>query len=206
MDSAGQILFAIGLGSLLMGGFKSSLLLRGTTRPESVTIAQLGNPDGTSNVHLTVTDYRFGKHIVTLKEDGSWQRVWIPLLTEDGKWTQRPVVVHSKYIKNRAQLGAVLKRERVTGVASNFMQSLGSNQQQQFARFYPNDDLRGAIALELDASMPSPWIAYPLLLLGIVTFPASLRMLYLAYFQPTPPSEQGSDNSEMDSEPPTTFS
>jgi hypothetical protein len=202
MSLTGRFLFIIGLGALLMGGFQSSLLVRGTTRPESFTIAQLGDPNGTSNVHLTVTDYRFGKHIVTLKENGSWQRVWIPLLTQDGKWTKRPVVVHSKEITNPAELDDVLERAEVTGVASNFMKSLGSNQQQQFAKFYPNDDLRGAIALELDASMPSPWIAYPLFLFGIVTFTAGLRMIYVAYFQPAPLPMPMMNPQTTDADPP----
>lgn len=151
--------------------------------PERITIAQLGRIDGSSNVHLTVTDYRFGKHIVTQKDDGSWKRVWIPLLTNAGKWTERPVVVHSKHVNNPAQLNAVLRREEATGVVSNFMQSLGSKQREQFAKVYPNDDLRGAIALQLDASMPSPWIAYSLLTIGILTFPFTLRLCYVAFFR-----------------------
>jgi hypothetical protein len=197
MRFAGRLLFIIGLGALLMGGFKSSLLLRGTKHPESVTIGQLGALDGTSNVHLTVTDYRFGEHIVTIKDDGRWERVWIPLLTKGGHWTQRPVVAHSKNIENFAQLEAVRTRSEVTGVVSNFMQSLGSNQQREFAKLYPSDDLHGAIAIEIDATMPSPWIAFPMFMFGIVAFPAGLCMLYLGYFRPPTTGGPPTDNQAV---------
>ena len=178
MSFVGRILFYIGTGALLMGGYKSSLLLRGSIDPERVTIADVGNVNGTSNVHLSVTNFRFGKHIVTLKEDQTWQRIWIPLLLPDGSWPDRKVVVHSKHVDNPAQLGAILQRNAVTGVASNFFQSLGSNQQEQFASIYPNVDLRGAIALELDVTMPSPWVAYPMFLFGFIAFPTSIRLMF----------------------------
>ena len=168
MSFVGRILFYLGLGTLLMGGYKSSLLVRGSADPERASIADIGNVNGTSNVHLTVTDFVFGKHIVTLKDDGSWRRVWIPLLLPDGSWPDRKVVVHSNHIDNPAQLNAVMKRKTVTGVATNFFQSLGTNQQEQFAAIYPSVNLSGAIALELDGTMPSPWVACPLFVLSLI--------------------------------------
>jgi hypothetical protein len=178
MSVAGRILFYLGTGALLMGGYKSSLLLRGSVAPERASISNIGKINGTSNVHLTITDFKFGKHIVTLKDDGTWQRVWIPLLLPDGSWPDRKVVLHSKHIKDPAQLNAVLQRETVTGVATNFFQSLGTNQQEQFAPIYPNVNLSGAIALELDGTMPSPWVAYPLLLFGLVGFPLGIKLMF----------------------------
>ena len=178
MSFAGRILFYLGTGALLMGGYKASLLLRGTVAPEQATIADIGKVDGTSNVHLTVTDFKFGDHIVTLQDDGAWQRVWIPLLKPDGSWPDRKVVLHSKEIKDPVQLNRVLKRKTVTGVATNFFQSLGTNQQKQFAPLYPNVNLSGAIALELGGTMPSPWIAYPLFVFGLVAFPLGVKLMF----------------------------
>ncbi|QDV86839.1 hypothetical protein [Planctomycetes bacterium TBK1r] len=178
MSFPGRILFYLGTGALLMGGYKSSLLLRGSVIPERAMLTSIGKVNGTSNVHLTVTDFEFGKHIVTLKDDGTWQRVWIPLLLPDGSWPDRKVVLHSQHIKNPAQLNAVLKRKTVTGVATNFFQSLGKNQQEQFAPLYPNVNLSGAIALELDGAMPSPWVAYPLLIFGLVGFPWGIKLMF----------------------------
>lgn len=174
----GRILFYLATGALLMGGYQSSLLLRGSVHPERATIREIGDVNGTSNVHLTVTDFEFGQHIVTLKENGDWRRVWIPLLLPDGSWPDRKVVLHTNRVDNLAQLNTVLKRTTVTGVATNFLQSLGSNQQEQFAPIYPNVDLDGAIALELDGSMPSPWIAYPLLVFGLVGLPVSIKLMF----------------------------
>ena len=178
MSFTGRILFYLGTGAVLMGGYQSSLLLRGTVDPERATITEIGAADGTTNVHLTVTDFEFGKHIVTLKDDGTWERVWIPLLLPDGSWPVRKVVLHSGEIKDPAQLNAALKLRTVTGVATNFYQSLGRNQQEEFEPIYPNVELRGAIALELDGKMPSPWIAYPLFIFGLVAFPSGIKLMF----------------------------
>src|SRR5262249_1615370 len=150
MRIVGRILFIAGLGAFLLGGFDVTLLLRGTRRPEVITAAALGAADGTRNVHLTGTNFKFGDRIVIEKHDtGKWQRVWLAVLSRDGQWTPRPIVAHTKHVSNQEELSRLLKQEEITGVVSNGMQSLGSNQQEQFATHYPSADLSGAIALEI---------------------------------------------------------
>ncbi len=190
---AGKLLFTFGVGMLIMGGYQSSLLLRGTKVAEVVSIDELGRADGTNNVHLTVTDFAFGEYIVTYKKDGSPQRAWFPLLTKDGKWTDRPVVLHSKHCTSPTDITNLIQQKSVTGVVSNFMQSLGSFQRDQFAKIYPNDDLQGAIALELDATLPSPWIAFPLFFSGVLATALGCRSLFRALF---PTRERSSETWE----------
>jgi hypothetical protein len=179
MRFAGRILFIAGLGAFLIGGFDVTLLLRGTRMPEVTTAAALGAADGTSNVHLTVTNFRFGDGIVIEKDDrGNWKRVWLPVLTPDGQWTPRPIVAHTNQVSNQEELGRLLKQDGITGVVSNGMQSLGSNQQKQLAVRYPSVDLSGAIALEIGRRFPSPFLAYPVAIGGLIALVAGIGLCF----------------------------
>jgi hypothetical protein len=176
---AGKILFICGLGALLIGGFDVTLLLRGTRTPEVTTVEALGAADGTNNVHLRVTDFRFGESILIEKDDnGKWNRVWLPVLTPEGQWTPRPIVAHTRHVSSQEELSQLLKQNEVTGVVSNGMQSLGRNQQQQFAVHYPNANLSGAIALEIGRRFPSPLVAYPVATAGLIAFVVGLGLSF----------------------------
>ena len=178
MNFLGRLLFLVGLAAVLIGGFDVSLLLRGTRSPEVVTITELGADDGTRNVHLAVTDFQFGDGFVLEEEEGEWKRVWVPILTPEGKWTDRPVVLHTTRVANEGDLDRLYQRETVTGIVTNFRQGLGSNQRKEFAKSYPSADLRGAIALELDGRFPSPFVAYPMAIVGAIMFLFGIGMLF----------------------------
>jgi hypothetical protein len=189
MRLVGRILLIAGLGALLLGGFDVTLLLRGTRTPEVTTAAALGAADGTSNVHLTVTNFRFGDGIVIEKDDtGNWTRVWVPVLTPDGQWTPRPIVAHTRQVANQEELDRFLRQEEITGVVSNGMQSLGSNQQQQFATHYPSADLSGALALEIGRRFPSPFVAYPVAIGGLIAFAVGIGLCFGWIGKPRMPS------------------
>lgn len=170
MRFLGRILLIVGLGALLLGGFEVNLLLQGTRTPEVTTATALGATDGTNNVHLTVTNFRFGQGIIEKDGSGNWKRVWLPVLTPGGQFTPRPIVAHTTQISNDEELAQLLKQDEITGVVSNGMQSLGSNQQKQFAVHYPTADLSGAIALEIGRRFPSPLVAYPVAIAGLIAF------------------------------------
>ncbi len=126
-----RLLFIAGLGCLILGGSDVSLLLRGTATPEETTAKTLGSEEGIRNVHLTVKEFQFGSRVVIEKDDdGKWKRVWIPVLTPYGKWTPRPIVIHTSQISNREELEQFLNRDQVTGFISNGIQGLGRYQQQ----------------------------------------------------------------------------
>src|SRR3982751_3905553 len=120
MRLVARILFIAGLGFLLIGGFCVFLLLRGTRTPEVTTAEALGTPNGTRNVHLTVTNFRFGDGLIIEKDDhDKWKRVWVPVLTPDGRWTPRPIVAHTNRVSNPEELGQLLEQKEITGVVSN---------------------------------------------------------------------------------------
>jgi hypothetical protein len=174
-----RFLFIIGLGVLLIGGFDVSLLLRGTRTPEVTTLEALGAADGSSNVHLTVTNFKFGDGIVIEKEDPDhWKRVWVPVLTPGGQWTARPIVAHTNRVSDQQELDRFLKQDKITGVVSNGMQSLGRNQQRKFAVHYPTADLSSALALEIGRRFPSPFVAYPLTIGGLCALVAGIWLRF----------------------------
>ena len=53
-----------------------------------------------------------------------------------------------------------------------------SKKRKEFAKSYPSDDLRGAIALELDGRFPSPFVAYPVAIVGAIMLFFGLGMLF----------------------------
>src|SRR5947209_6427971 len=119
MRLVGRILLIAGLGALLLGGFDVTLLVRGTPTPEVTTAAALGAADGTSNVHLSVTNFKFGDGVVVEQDDsGKWKRVWLPVLTPDGKWTPRPIVAHTSRVSNQEELARLVEQYEITGVFS----------------------------------------------------------------------------------------
>lgn len=178
MDSGAQFLLIAGFFGTIYGGVDVSLLWRGTPQPQEVTLTELGARDGTNNVHLTVTEFQFGDGmVIQYEEDGGWDAIWIPLLTPDGKWTDHPVVLHSGRITNDAELERTLQLTSVTGVVSNFKQGLGVTQQAEFAKLYPNADLRSAIAIQLNGKFPSPSIAYTALICGVIAVVAGIRRI-----------------------------
>jgi hypothetical protein len=87
-----------------VGGIDLTLLLRGTRTPEVTTATALGATDGTNNVHLTITNFRFGEGIIEKDGTGNWKRVWLPVLTPGGQFTPRPIVAHTKQISNDDEL------------------------------------------------------------------------------------------------------
>jgi hypothetical protein len=171
-----DILVIAGLGATLLAGFDVLLLIRGTPSPERVTIAALGAEDGIRNAHLSVVDFQFGELIVE-GADEERGRIWLPLLAQDGQWTDRPVVIHTPEV-SEPELKELLAKETVTGVVSNGMQSLGLKQRDLFAAIYPSADLRGAIAIQLNGRFPNPYVAYPVTIAGIIALAFGLRLTF----------------------------
>ncbi|HXY34690.1 MAG TPA: hypothetical protein VEI07_10715 [Planctomycetaceae bacterium] len=179
MGFVGKLLLIIGLGATLLGGFEVWLLWRGTKEAEQITLEELGKRDGTNNVHLTITNFALGKSFIGRKnKDEEWQIVWVPLLSPEGKWTPRPVVAWSNAVHNQDELAALYKRRTLTGVVSNGKQSVGQNQREMLAQKYPNVDLSGAIAFEIDGKFPSPLIAYPITAVGVIFLALGLRSFF----------------------------
>lgn len=167
MNRVLSIFMILGFGLTILGGFNVMLLIRGTSKPELVTIESLGQKNGTTNVHLSIKGYVVGKHIVESDDEGNWNRVWIPLLAPKNKWTPRPVIAHVRDVSNQGELDDLLNSGILTGVVSNGMLSLGKDRRKQFAIHYPKTNLYKAISFEINGSFPSPFIAYPQFIIGI---------------------------------------
>ena len=157
-----------GLGLALYFGFELYLLSRGTAKPQPMTVAELGRKGSLANVHVTITDFQPAEQFLIETEGDRWNRVWIPLFTPEGKWTERPVMAYVTGVQNDVELSAKIGGSELTGVVTNGMQGFGKNQQEQIAPAYPGVDLSDAIAFQIGRSFPSPLVAVPLFLLGVV--------------------------------------
>lgn len=174
----GLLMCLIAFGLLLLGGFDIWLLYRGSLEPEEVGLTALGDPNGTKNVHLTITNFVFGDGIVFIFDDEKWERAWIPLLSPDGEWTERPVVAYTNSSFTQSELKQLLERDKLTGVVTNGIKGFGSNQREKMAPMYPGANLKGAIAFEIDGKYPSPYFAYPLTALGAAVMAFGLGIVF----------------------------
>ena len=168
MHLLGKVALVAGLGLAVYFGFELYLLSRGTAEPQPMTVAALGRKGPLANTHVTVTDFQAAEQFLIEMENNRWVRVWIPLFTPDGEWTERPVMAFVSGVQNDAELSAKMSGDQLTGVVTNGMQNFGTNQQGQIAPAYPGVDLSDTIAFQIGRAFPSPLIAIPLFLLGVV--------------------------------------
>ncbi|WP_339727025.1 hypothetical protein [uncultured Gimesia sp.] len=174
-----RILFVLGLAGTIFGARETLLVFRGTAEPEQVTLAALGQKDGTDNVHLTITDFEFGEGVVfEEKKNGEWKQIWIPLVLEGEKWTDRPVIARTNEISREADLISLILKPELTGVVSNFLGGLGSDQKKQFKAMYPNAALDGAIVFDLNKKFPSPIYAISILVVGVVCLIGAIGLFF----------------------------
>lgn len=174
-----RLILILGFGALIYGGFETAIAVQGTSEPEVVTLTDLGKKDGTNNVHLTITDFEFGENYLIESDDtGRWKRVWFPLVLPGEKWTERPVVAYATHLNQETELNPLLARRSLTGVVTNVSQRLGSDQQEQFKKMYPDANLSGAIAFHIDRRLPSLFLMIPLTLLGLAMVIFSLGDLF----------------------------
>src|SRR5262245_45002746 len=173
-----RLLLLGGFGLLLIGGFDVSLLLRGSAEPDRITLQELGQKNGTGNVHLSITDYVVGSGMVMEKDDNDGgKRIWMRRHTPTGEWTDRPIIAHAR-VSDQAQLDRFLERSSLTCVVTNGLQGVGKYQQEKFAESYPGVNLDSAIAFQVDRRFPSPFVAFPVTIIGLLMFGIGLASLF----------------------------
>jgi len=147
-----KLFFVVGLCASLMGAFDVlPFLQRRAREPKRVTLEELGNRHVSQNEQLVITKFLVDQRILCEKRpDGSWSRVWIPLLAADGKSTPRPVVAWSNAAPNQAKLKTLLDHQVLTGQVTNDIPSLSQSQREKFAATYPHVDLNRAILVRID--------------------------------------------------------
>ncbi len=100
------------------GLWEKKNLARGSATPQRVRYDDLVVRGPGDNIHVTITDFTFAPGYVVDEDDGSWQKVWIPMqpATVQGLNVHRRVVVRSSNIKTKAQLEDFYDRTEVTGL------------------------------------------------------------------------------------------
>jgi len=100
------------------GLWKKKTLARGSATPQRVRHDDLALRGAGDNIHVTITDFKFAPGYVVEEDNGSWQRVWIPMEPASVgrlKVHQR-VVVRSSDIDSKRELEEFYRRKEVTGL------------------------------------------------------------------------------------------
>ncbi len=163
-----RLLFIIGAGLSIYGGFESYLFTCATTKPQEITVSQLGKPGPIANRHVTITEFTIPNQYLIEEKNGQWLMVWVPLFNPAGSFTERPVMAYVRHVKDEHDLAQRLDHPQLTGIITNHSQGFGQKQQQEAAPMFPGVDLSNVIAFEVGRAFPSPYITIPLIVLGLV--------------------------------------
>jgi hypothetical protein len=101
--------------------------------PTAVRLADLTAAGAGGNLHVRVTDLRFGSDYVYKTSYGSWDLVFVPVLA-DGRVR---ALVKSSRVQSAEELPSLVAQPAVTGVVVNDRYTLGTEEANQLAQKYP---------------------------------------------------------------------
>src|SRR5262249_20508329 len=133
----------------------SYMLSAGSPTPTRMAVSELGAQGPGDNIHVTVTEFGFGRQYAILKEKGRWTRVYIPLLPPDGSKGIR-VVVTTQRVLDQAQLARFVQQTTLTGIIGNDVPLVRSPGVMHLENSYPGVDFSQVLILEVDWTFPSP--------------------------------------------------
>jgi hypothetical protein len=106
----------------------------GTPTPADVPLASLTTDGAGGNLHVHVTDLQFGPAYALETTYGTWERIWIPVLSRG----RVRAVVKTSDVKDAGQLGEFRARPGVTGVVTNDLPTLKSVEFERLRASYPD--------------------------------------------------------------------
>jgi hypothetical protein len=159
--------------SLFVGGMigyfgwqEWTLFSSGSATPQSIRLADLAANGPGKNVHVTVTDYTFIPQVGIYEEkNGVWQSAWFPLVVpgDPGK----AIIIKNSKVKNDNQVTAYIeaasRSQSVTGIITNSIRSLGTEETGKLKNMLPGVDVSKTLVLEEGRSFPSSGFVFGLL-------------------------------------------
>jgi len=211
MDRKFAILLSLCLGVLCafvhrFATYSLSELNNDDTQATSVSCEQLLLEWPDNNFHLRLTDYQRGKRFVAVDQDqdGSWEKVYIPLfpnhLTALGN-NYRSVIVHFDDVKNETELVARLAADELDAQLWYTQQTLPAATHSEMSQHYRLMDFSKCVVLQGGFRPASKKIAtfavmgsyFGLIAAGIVAVWNLVAMLI-----PTPAPRQFFDDEDED--------
>lgn len=183
-------LLVAGIGCCVLAVIEFQLWLKGSSQPETITLADLGSAESISNIHLEITDFTINDNYVVEQDEksGKVRKGWF-LLEIPGKNpidpsgttpTERPVVAQISGDEDHMQ--EVFLRNALRGVVTTDGSGLDEDLKRDFGPSIRKGSLVNAIKFEVDRSFPSLVWVIPLFLGGIVLM---LAFVYLTFLRPT---------------------
>lgn len=123
----------------------------GTPTPVDVSLADLSTDGVGGNLHVHVTDLRFGPDYIAESRYGSWTCVWVPVLFQG----RVRAVVKTSHVKDEGQLRALCSQPDVAGILTNDLRSLGSAEFNQLKERYPGVNFYALPVVEEAQTFPT---------------------------------------------------
>lgn len=152
------------IASFFLLGFawmERNLAVGASTTPEEISLKDLiaRGPEGNPNIILK--DYELGDNYVYDKEkySKSWKKVWVPVMAvTDPEHADPPgrhaavknvqAILVSTRVKNESELVDRLDQERLPGMVTNRIDSLGYQEKELLSKSYPNANLDKCLIIE----------------------------------------------------------
>ncbi len=183
-------LLIAGIGCCFLAVIEFRLWSKGSSQPETITLAELGSADSVSNIHLEITNFTVNDNYVVeqAENSGKVRKGWFlleipgnnPLDPLESSPTERPVVVQIS--GDEDHMKDVLQRNELRGVVTTDGSGLDKDLKRQFGPSIRQGSLDNAIKFEVERSFPSLVWVIPLFLGGIVLM---LAFVYLTFFRPS---------------------
>jgi hypothetical protein len=162
-----QTLLLVALVGLVMGGILAwlggqqlSIYKQGSATPQDIRLADLAEHGPGNNIHVRVTDFTFGKHLVVEEKRGRWNRVWIPMLpagADPGDRTAKVKVLAKSFnVPDETELARFTSRHVLTGVLTNSIWPLDSSEESHLKKEYPESDFSSVLIVQEGYSFPTP--------------------------------------------------
>jgi hypothetical protein len=162
----GGTLGLVALLALVFGGIftwvgvqDAIIFSQGSREPQVIRLADLEAQGPGDNIHLTVTDFRFGPNFVAEEKRGQWNRVWIPVFPEGQQQDDKKaikVLVKTFHVKNDNERQVFYQKRNLTGIITNSIHSLDSSELRELQKGYPGVDTSAILVIEEGRSFPGP--------------------------------------------------
>jgi hypothetical protein len=169
-----KLLMVIGGVVMVYFGIQESRLAnQASATPRMMTCAELAANGPGDNAHIGMSKFLLCEQAFVFegsKRSEAYKTVWVPAVPADGEYvrtirsmmqtigkldtlpppTDIRVLVKSKHVKNEAELTALAMRDRLDGLVTNQIESIGSKEKKILEESYPGIDFSRCYIVDHD--------------------------------------------------------
>jgi hypothetical protein len=136
---------------------RQTVMDMGKPEPHTLSVTDLGRNGPGDNIHVKITNFRFGEHYAVRSKGGSWINVCLAAFPKDrsGDAKALKVVVRTSRVHNEQELREFAKRAEIQGVVVNSIYEW-ENDKQYMKSAYPAMDTTATWVVQDDYTFPNP--------------------------------------------------